>query len=199
MNDFIIQSVGMLEVNCMLVPVGETLYVIDPGGDAAKIIKLAKSLNCRETNILLTHAHVDHIGAVGAVATALGVKTVYLHRNDHALYSSPDNCLRPWFPPAKNLPTPIHFVENQDFSVIETPGHTQGCVCLYFKQFPALFVGDTIFAGSVGRTDLPGGNQEQLIRSIREKLLVLPSDLKIYPGHGEPSTIGREKSINPYL
>lgn len=199
MTDFIIQSVGMLEVNCMLVPVGKTLYIIDPGGDAAKIIKLAKSQNCSETIILLTHAHVDHIGAVGAVATTLKAKAVYLHRNDHELYSSPANCLRPWFPPAKNLPPPTHFVENEDFSVIETPGHTQGCVCLYFKQFPALFVGDTIFAGSVGRTDLPGGNQEQLIHSIREKILTLPPDLKIYPGHGEPSTVGREKSTNPYL
>ena len=199
MTDFIIHPVGMLEVNCMLVPIGDKLYIIDPGADAQEIINLARKQHFSEAVILLTHAHVDHIGAVGEVAQALNVKTVYLHSGDHNLYSSPSNCLSPWLPRAENLPPVTGTIDSEDFSVLETPGHTQGGVCFYFKQIPALFVGDTLFAGSVGRTDLPGGNHAQLIRSIKEQLFVLPPELKIYPGHGVPSSIGREKSVNPYL
>lgn len=200
MADFIIEPVGMLDTNCYLVPVVASgkLYIIDPGADAETLIAEAKKLDYREAVILLTHAHVDHIGAVGQVAKALNAK-VYVHPADLPLYQSRDNQLLPWLPAATDLPEAVTTIPEDDFSIIETPGHTPGGVCFYFKQFPALFVGDTIFAGSVGRTDLPGGNSAQLLKSIHEKLYPLPDDLRLYPGHGPATTMGREKAVNPYL
>ena len=193
--------VGDIGVNCYLVPGPKSgnLYIIDPGDDAADIIAAAKDFTCSEAVILLTHAHVDHIGACGAVAKKLGITRVCLDPADSELYSSPVNHLLPYLPPAKNLPPVIDFYPQEDFSVIQTPGHTPGSVCLWFMDYNTLFTGDTLFQGSVGRTDLPGGNYDDLMRSIHEKLMVLPDDLKVFPGHQYWSTIGREKSSNPYL
>ena len=201
MSNFTVEVVGMLDVNCYLVPVKESrrLYIIDPGGDAQTVIAAAKKFDYDEAVILLTHAHVDHISAVGEVADALAVSKVYVHKNDDALYKSPNNHLQPYIPAAKNLPEVTDSIPGNDFEVIETPGHTQGGVCFYFKQIPAVFVGDTIFNNSVGRSDLPGGNHDQLISSIKNKLMTLPDDLKLYPGHGQPTTVGSEKKLNPYL
>jgi glyoxylase-like metal-dependent hydrolase (beta-lactamase superfamily II) len=201
MPDFITEPVGLLEVNCYLIPAGQTLYIIDPGADAEIIVRRARQFDCAERVILLTHAHIDHIGAVGAVARALNIRTVYLHKRDVELYFSPANALPPWLPPVQDLPQPDSDFVSEDFEIIETPGHTQGGVCFYFRdrERPVLFAGDTIFAGSVGRTDLPGGDHRQLIESIRGKLLPLPDELTVYPGHGRPTTIGQEKTANPYL
>ena len=193
--------VGDIGVNCYLVPGPKSgnLYIIDPGDDAADIITAAKDFTYSEAVILLTHAHVDHIGACGAVAKKLGIAKVCLDPADAALYSSPENHLLPYLPPAKNLPPVTDFYQQEDFSVIQTPGHTPGSVCLWFKDYNTLFTGDTLFQGSVGRTDLPGGNYDDLMRSIHEKLMILPDDLKVFPGHQYWSTIGRGKSSNPYL
>ena len=200
MSDFTVEVVGALGVNCYLVPVSESrrLYIIDPGGDADIIVKAAQNFDYDAAVILLTHAHVDHIGAVRDVAKALGAK-VYVHKNDVSLYESPNNHLLPYIPAEENLPKISDISPGKDFEIIETPGHTQGGVCFYFKQIPAVFVGDTIFHNSVGRSDLPGGNHEQLIASIKSKLMTLPDDLMLYPGHGQPTTVGREKKFNPYL
>ena len=193
--------VGDIGVNCYLVPGPKSgnLYIIDPGDDAADIIAAAKDFTYSEAVILLTHAHVDHIGACGAVAKKLGIAKVCLDPADAPLYSSPENHLLPYLPPAKNLPPVIDFYRQEDFSVIRTPGHTPGSVCLWFKDYNTLFTGDTLFQGSVGRTDLPGGNYDDLMRSIHEKLMILPDDLKVFPGHQYWSTIGREKNTNPFL
>ncbi len=199
MADFITEPVGLLEVNCYLVPVGNKLYIIDPGGDAESLVKLAEPYCTYEKVILLTHAHVDHILGVSELAKRLGVKTVYLHPGDHELYYSPANSLPPWLPPATDLPPLTSELQTDDFEIIETPGHTQGGVCFYFPQYSTVFTGDTLFAGSVGRTDLPGGNHEQLMESIHNKLMSLPNALKVYPGHGPATSIGREKTTNPYL
>jgi len=200
MSDFTVEVVGMLDVNCYLVPVKESrrLYIIDPGGDADVIVAAAKKCDYDEAIILLTHAHVDHISAVADVVKALNITKVFLHKNDESLYESPNNHLMPYIPAAENLPKTSDAF-NDDFEIIETPGHTQGGVCYYFKQIPALFVGDTIFSNSVGRSDLPGGNHAQLIGSIKSKLMTLPDDLKLYPGHGQSTTVGNEKKFNPYL
>ena len=193
--------VGDIGVNCYLVPAphSDRLYIIDPGDDAADIIAAAAEYPDRKAVILLTHAHVDHIGACGAVAKKLGVDTVCLHAADHPLYSSPENHLLPYLPPAKNLPPATDRFPTEDFSVIETPGHTPGSVCFWFKDYNTLFTGDTLFQGSIGRTDLPGGDYDALMRSLHEKLMILPDDLKVFPGHQYWSTIGREKTSNPYL
>ena len=130
---------------------------------------------------------------------ALKVKTVYLHPADLGLYNSPDNHLMPFVPRAKNLPVPASTMPETDFTILETPGHTPGGVCFYFKQLQALFAGDTLFSNSIGRTDLPGGNMNSILNSIRSKLLALPDSTKVYSGHGPATTIGSEKLNNPYL
>lgn len=201
MSDFVVEVVGMLDVNCYLVPIEEShrLYIIDPGGDTEKIAAAAKKFTYDEAIILLTHAHVDHISAVRDVAKVLDISKVYLHKGDLNLYKSPNNHLMPYIPVAEGLPATTDTMPGNDFEVIETPGHSQGGVCYYFKQIPAVFVGDTIFSNSVGRSDLPGGNHDQLISSIKSKLMTLPDDLKLYPGHGPATTVSNEKKFNPYL
>jgi len=201
MSDFTVEVVGMLDVNCYLVPVAKShrLYIIDPGGDTEAVVAAAKKFTYDEAIILLSHAHVDHIGAVRDVAKALDISKVYLHKNDVSLYESPNNNLLPYIPTAEDLPKITATIPGNDFEIIETPGHSPGGVCFYFKQIPAIFVGDTIFSNSVGRSDLPGGNHEQLISSIKNKLMTLPDDLRLYPGHGPATTVGNEKKFNPYL
>lgn len=193
--------VGLIDTNCYFVhlPEKRLLYVIDPGGDAAEIVAVARSFDFDRVEILLTHAHVDHISAAGEVAKALGIDCVRLAAADHPLYASPENALLPWLPPAKNLPPAKEFAPNDDFTVIPLPGHTPGGSGLLFPTGNALFIGDTLFAGSVGRTDLPGGDYHSLMESIHSRLLTLPDDLNVYPGHGPATTIGRERAANPYL
>jgi len=182
-------------------PVAESrgLYIIDPGGDTDTVVAAAKKFTYDEAVILLTHAHIDHISAVRDVAKALGITKVYLHKDDVSLYESPNNHLMPYIPAASDLPEIADTISGDDFEIIATPGHSPGGACYYFKQIPAVFVGDTIFSNSIGRTDLPGGNHAQLIASIKSKLMTLPDDLKLYPGHGPATTVGSEKKFNPYL
>ncbi len=200
MNELKTLQVGMLEVNCYLVPVEakQRLYIIDPGSEAEKIIEAAKKFGYNDYVILLTHAHVDHICAVGNLAKNLNAPVV-LDKNDCGLYNSPDNQLPPFISAAQNLPVTCENIADPDFEIICTPGHTPGGVCYYFKAFPALFSGDTLFDQSVGRTDLPGGDHQMLIDSINHKLMILPVSLAVYPGHGTPTTIGNEQQHNPYL
>jgi len=200
MSKFKTIQVGMLDVNCYLVPIKDKnrLYIIDPGAEADRIIKAAKKFNCADYIILLTHAHIDHISAVGCVAKALNAPVV-LDTNEHGLYDSPNNQILPFMSAAKDLPKTVENISDADFEIIQTPGHTLGGVAYYFPTLPALFSGDTLFAQSVGRTDLPGGDHQVLLNSIKTKLMVLPETLPVYPGHGPATTIGNEKRHNPYL
>lgn len=201
MKTFTTVSVGFIDVNCYLVP-SETdgcLYIIDPGAEPVKILKEIDRGKFNDYRILLTHGHVDHIGAVPDLMKTLPVSKLYLHKDDLPLYKSPDNCLLPWIPLVKNLPEPSNGIENCEFRIIHTPGHTRGAVCFLFGRLNALFSGDTIFHCSVGRTDLPGGSQESLMRSIRGEIFILPDNLEIFPGHGQPTTVGFEKANNPYV
>jgi glyoxylase-like metal-dependent hydrolase (beta-lactamase superfamily II) len=198
---FAVVTVGMLDTNCYLIkpPESEYLYIIDPGAEAEKIINKAKEFDCSKVIILLTHAHVDHISAVGQVASELKAEKIYLHSADIGLYNSKDNHLMPLVPKASGLPEIVNEISSDDFEIITTPGHTRGGVCFYFPKMPILFSGDTLFEYSVGRTDFPGGDTKVLLMSIRNKLLTLPDDLEVCPGHGNPTTIGQEKTGNPYL
>ena len=194
--------VGAFEVNCYLVPSPDkkTLYIIDPGGDAQDIIAAASAFSCQKAVILLTHCHADHIGAVGEVAKKLNITELYIDPADSAMYASPANCFPPYLPAAENLLTPSEWPpQTPDFEILHTPGHTPGSVCYYFREYNALFTGDTLFRASVGRTDFPGGDTATLMESISGRLMTLPDSLEIYPGHGYPSTIGFEKQNNPYL
>lgn len=194
--------VGMLGTNCYVAFSEETrtLYIIDPGGDGDDILGAAAKFRPEKTLVLLTHAHVDHISALGEVTAALKPRTVYLADGDAPLYRSPANAIPPFLPAARNLPATAAATDGDaEFTVLATPGHTPGGAAFYFPAAGVVFVGDSLFAGSVGRTDLPGGSWAQLEASIRQRLFTLPPDTVVYPGHGPATTIGREQSSNPYL
>ncbi len=198
-----IAVVSMFATNCYLVysePTRATL-VIDPGAEAKKIIDIIKRLNLDPKYIINTHGHIDHIGANGKIKAEFNVP-IMLHKNDVDLYHNPGFGLKHVL---KKQPQPDHFLKEDDiisigsdnFKVIETPGHTQGGISILSGA--CLFSGDTLFAGSIGRTDLAGGSYRELMSSIHEKLLTLPADTKVYPGHGPLTTIGEETVSNPFL
>ena len=191
--------VGPFEVNCYVIIMDKKLYVVDPGGDADKIISLVKKENMPLDAILLTHGHIDHISAVKEVSEAFDNAPVYLHKEGHKLYLSPGNSMMPFFPPIIDPVAPITDIKSKDFEIIHTPGHSPGSVCFYFKNDKMLISGDTLFCESIGRTDLPGGNFNKIINSINKKIFVLPENTKVYPGHGASSSIQNEKKHNPFL
>ena len=201
MENFRIIPVGALAVNCYLVfdQASKLLLITDPGDDADLIISAAESFDFERTAILLTHAHVDHIGAVPEVAKKLNAEFIYLNANDSELYYSPENHILPYLPPVADLPPITSRWTLETPQCIATPGHSPGGSCFYFPEQKIVLSGDTLFAGSVGRTDLPGGSFATLEKSIRKQLLTLPDDVTVYPGHGPRTTIRAEKATNPYL
>ncbi len=194
--------VGMLGTNCYLawLPEETFLYVIDPGADADTILAAARKYPFTRAAILLTHAHVDHITALGAVRRGLGDVPVYLNPADETLYRSPDNALEPYMAAASDLPeTVTDLPEAPGLRILPAPGHSRGGSLFYFPADGVLFSGDTLFAGSIGRTDFPGGDWDTLQKTIREQILPLPDDTRVYPGHGASTTVRRERETNPYL
>lgn len=198
-------EVGMLATNCYIAGCGETGIgaVIDPGDEGERVIEQLNKLGLKCRYIILTHGHVDHTGAVGDVHAATGAE-VLVHRADAERLVNPARYSL--LPVVSRKPkTADRLLEDGDkiqvgritLEVIHTPGHTPGGICL--RVGDVLFTGDTLFYGSVGRSDLPGGSHAELINSIKTKLLVFPDDTKVYPGHGPASTIGTEKKINPFL
>lgn len=193
-------ALGVLGVNCYVVDDGDgSVFVIDPGAEAERIVAAVEKLSPERVTVLLTHAHADHIGAVGGVCRRFSAP-VFLHPGDVGLYHSPDNHLPPFLPLVEDLPEPSgEFPDIDGLEVIATPGHTPGGVCFHFPGMKVLFSGDTLFAGSVGRTDLPGGDTVTLMNSIKKRLYCLPGDTKVLPGHGGFSDIAREKRGNPFV
>jgi hydroxyacylglutathione hydrolase len=184
--------------------------VIDPGDEFDQLAAAVAEHRLAIRYILLTHAHLDHISGVRAAKAAFGVPVV-LHRDDDFLYEAVvqqgqlfglDVSRQPKVDLYYDGPGPWRFGKFGAW-VHHTPGHCPGGVCLAVgrenEDGRQLFVGDTLFAGSIGRTDLPGGDHETLLRSIREVLFAFPDDTPVYPGHGVPTTIGREKKGNPFL
>lgn len=195
--------VGLLEVNCYLAWAdgASDAYLVDPGCDIPRIGTVVKSAHLEIVAILLTHAHVDHITGVGQASREFRAP-VFLHPAEDPLYRHPLNTLPPYFPPVVDLPDTVAEPPPASWgvpTVIETPGHSAGGVCLHFPEAAVLFSGDTLFRRGVGRTDLPGGDPELLGRSIREHLYRLPGETVVYPGHGPPTTIGEEQRENPYV
>lgn len=194
--------VGHNQANCYVLGNDATLeaILIDPGADYRKIKRVLDNFKLNARYIINTHGHADHIGANGEFSAP-----VLIHKDDAAFLQDPDMNLSSWFgfsvsfSPAERLLEDGETLKLIGFTldIIHTPGHTPGGICI--KLGGALFTGDTLFAGSVGRTDFPYSSEEKLLRSVRAKILPLGDAVIIYPGHGESSTIGTERKTNPFL
>ncbi len=195
-------AVGQLGTNCYLVKKGGNLYIIDPGDEPQAILDAARQMGYQQVAVLLTHAHFDHIGAAGEICRQLALPHIYLAPGDRELYRSPLNSMPPWFGAVKDLPETADFEENPDFTVLAMPGHSPGGSAFVFENDTggkAVFCGDSVFARSIGRTDLPGGDHGTLLASIRKNIVTLPGDTVLYPGHGEATTVADEIRYNPYF
>lgn len=196
-------TVGPFEVNCYIVRgVGPTALVVDPGADADRI---RKYLRGHVAAYLLTHGHADHISALAELVQEYPAP-IYIHQADERWAFSARNQIPPYYEVPSRPATAFCFVQDGSsfteagyrFRIIETPGHTPGGVCYWFPDQNVLFSGDTLFKGSVGRTDLPGGSARMLSDALR-KIAVLPDETRVYPGHGLATTIGLEKTTNAFL
>ncbi len=198
--------VGPLQVNCYIIGCEDTLqgFVIDPGNDAEMIIGAFSRLGLKIIHVLNTHGHFDHIGANRAVLEATGADFM-IHEADVPLLRMGDATAALYGLRSENSPLPDRCLSDGEtiaagkleLKVLHTPGHTPGGCCFLVNGI--LVSGDTLFADSIGRTDLPGGSSDTLVKSIHEKLMVLADDIVVYPGHGPATTIGRERRRNPYL
>jgi len=200
--------VGPLQCNCTILADEESreAIVIDPGDEISRIHRRLSTLGLTLKQILVTHAHIDHIGGAQKLKKLTGAP-IFLNEDDLPLLKimaeqaawvgveTPETA-----PPDESLNDGRRVgLDSYPAQVLHTPGHTQGSICLQFAPLKMVFAGDTLFAGSIGRTDLPGGDGEQIIHSIQTRLLSLPDDTKIIPGHGPVTTIGRERITNPFL
>jgi glyoxylase-like metal-dependent hydrolase (beta-lactamase superfamily II) len=203
-----ILPVGPLQCNCSVIgdDVTREAMVIDPGDNIDDILALVGKHNLQVKQIVITHAHIDHVGGAMKLRAATGAP-ILLNQNDYALLKMLD-VQAAWV----GMKNPGKVEIDSDLgqsdtlragsltaNVIYTPGHTEGSVCLYFPAESKLIAGDTLFAGSIGRTDLPGGSMEKIIKSLHEKVLALPDDTLVVPGHGPLTTIGEERESNPFL
>lgn len=207
-------SLGPVGTNCYIVVDAATreAIVVDPGWDAHLIIDHAEKMKAKVRAVWLTHSHFDHIGGVAGLVRTLNIP-VALHSKELPLYKmrggaklfgldideppEPTIKLEDYVVGAKHA-SPLQ-IGSLKFEVRYVPGHTQGHVAFYQKADGVIFSGDVLFQGSIGRTDLPGGNYEQLVSSIQTQLLTLPDSTIVYSGHGEPTTIGEERETNPFL
>jgi len=202
---FVSQAIGE---NAYLVRgrTSETAVAIDPGGAADAMAADLVASGLRLEAILLTHAHFDHVEGVATLADRTGAP-VYLHAADRPLYDHAANQAALFGMYIEQPPAPDHELMHGQvlemaglrFEVRHAPGHSPGHVLLHVADAGVTFVGDVIFAGSIGRTDLPGGDFQQLMRSIREQVLSLPDETVLYPGHGPATTVGHERVANPFL
>ena len=200
------QPVGIMGVNCYILGDKSEAIIIDPGSDAEKIIKILDDNELTAKYIVLTHCHFDHILAVEKLIEKLGVMLIACQSEKENLLDPSVNYTDKYSRNPVSLTADI-YVEDGDvlksseleFKVIETPGHTSGGMCLYCKGENLLISGDTLFYSSVGRCDLATGNEETLIKSIKEKLFILPDDTVVLPGHGENTYIGFERVNNPFI
>lgn len=199
--------VGALQENCYVAwRQPDQAVVIDPGDEAPKIIRTLESHRLTPRLILNTHGHFDHIGAVEELKRVYGAP-YKIHAADEAIIAMVPARTRLFGVVTPEHPTPTGHVRpgerftlgDLEFEAIHTPGHTPGGMCYYFPREHAVFTGDTLFLQSIGRSDFPGGDGALLLRSIREKLLTLPPQTTVYPGHGPPTTIGDEAEANPFL
>ena len=200
-------TVGMVGTNCYVAANAATkeAVIIDPGDEAKRIDRLIKENNYQPQAILLTHGHFDHVMAVDDLSSEYGLK-VYAHELEKETLEDPELNVSGMIGSTMSFHATdfvrdgeLLYLAGYTFQVLLTPGHTKGGVCYYLASEHVLFSGDTLFAGSVGRTDFPGGSMSTLVNSIREKLLTLPEETIVSPGHVEITTIGAERTGNMFL
>ncbi|MCL4820170.1 MAG: MBL fold metallo-hydrolase [Vicinamibacteria bacterium] len=203
--------VGLLQCNCVVLgdPASGEAIVVDPGDEPARVQQVLREHGLRCRAILITHTHIDHVGAIAELKDATGAKLM-LHRADVPLYDML-GVQASWLGGMLEAPERAAVDEHLEHGdrvkagaleaeTLHTPGHTPGSLCFHFAAAePLLIAGDTLFAGSVGRTDLPGGDFEQELASIRDRLLTLDDRTRVIAGHGPETTIGRERRRNPFL
>lgn len=204
----VILPVGLLQCNCSIFGDEQSreAIVIDPGDEIGKITDVLERHQLKVKAIIITHAHIDHVAGAHKLR-ALTQAPVYMNEADRELLDALDMQAR-WLGTKTPERTEVDCAAkdgvvlqlgNADFQVIETPGHTQGSLSVWIPQEEKLVAGDTLFRDSIGRTDLPGGNPRQILASIKTRLLDLPEQTIVIPGHGQTTSIGREKEYNPFL
>ena len=201
------RAMGAMGANCYLYACMESkkAVIIDPGADGKRIYRWVLEKGLKVDYILLTHGHVDHIGAVDELRELLGEVSVGIHAGDAGMLTDGKQNLSSYFGPGLVLKKADFLLQDgqelaigkEVLKVISTPGHSPGGVCFLCSE--GLFSGDTLFAGSIGRTDFPGGSMDQLLDGVKKKLLILPEETRVFPGHGEETSIGEEKRDNPFL
>ena len=198
--------VGPIQANCFILGCERTRLaaVIDPGADVDKILMALSKDNLRCAYIINTHGHFDHAGDNKRLKDVTGAQLV-IHRADAPMILQQASSGAGWGMRVDNSPPPDRYVKEGDviafgdisLKVLDTPGHSAGSISLAADKM--VFVGDTLFAGSIGRTDFPGGDYDALIHNVREKIFTLGDDVVVYPGHGPKTTVGREKRTNPFF
>lgn len=195
-----VDTIKDIVTNCYIIMDNNEAMVVDPGGEPEKIIDMFDSLKVVPKYILLTHCHADHIGGVQTIKNKYNSK-VLISRIDSDGINDPIRNLAPFVGTklddievdSRVDDEDLIHVGNLEFKIITTPGHTSGGICVYCKSENLIFSGDTLFAGAIGRTDLPTSSYNDIINSIKNKLFILPDETMVYPGHGRPTTIGEEK------
>ena len=203
-----ILRVGPLQCNCSVIgdETSHEAMVIDPGDDVHEVLDLIRKHNLQVKQIVITHAHIAHVGGAMKLRTATGAP-ILLNQNDYALLKMLD-AQAAWI----GMPSPGKVDIDRSVTtgetvsagsltadILHTPGHTEGSICLYFAADKKLIAGDTLFAGSIGRTDLPGGSMQKILHSLHHTVLALPDETLVVPGHGPLTTIGEERETNPFL
>ena len=214
------KEIGQIQIDCLVVGAYETncyvlrkdrntkdCLIIDVGLNAARLVEFLVRHRLNPAAVIFTHGHIDHIAGLVALRKKFPGMKVYIHKLDAEMLTGGEGSLAemvgefPGTEPADFIVGDGDIIEQAGIKlkVLHTPGHTPGGICLYSENQKLIFVGDTLFAGSVGRTDFPGGSMTKLTKSISEKLLMLPDETIVYPGHGPKTTISQEKKYNPFL